>query len=83
MSPPQKEQRVELRRETLEMVEEFYGEAVSLIRELTTDLKRFYVPEMGWPPHIEAGSDLGDHEECLREIAAALFQHTTPKEGSE
>lgn len=50
-------------------------ETHALIRELTEDLKRSYLPEKGWPPHIEAAGnlleDLASVESALRSALAA------------
>jgi hypothetical protein len=45
------EQREHVLREALEPT---VDEAVALLNELANDLKRFYAPEKGYPPHIDA-----------------------------
>lgn len=41
-------------------------ELARLTAELRDDLKRFYEPDKGWPPHINKATDLGDYEEVVR-----------------
>jgi hypothetical protein len=66
------EGREERLRDALEGVGVFYPEALSLIRELIEDAMKVYEPEKGWPPHIEAARNLGDHEQTLADVRKAL-----------
>jgi len=45
-------------------------ELLALARELQRDLKRFYDPQKGWPPHIEALEGLTDYDAVLEEAKA-------------
>jgi hypothetical protein len=62
---------------SLDEIADQYEECVALVRELTTDLKRFYYPEKGWPPHIDHGLNMGDDEQCIVDLRAAAFDERT------
>lgn len=70
--PAIRKQERERVREILEGVDEFYGEALGLIRDLLWDAERIYEPGFEDPPHIAAAKDLGDHEGTLKRVRAAL-----------
>lgn len=72
IAPAIRKQERERYEELLEEVDEFYGEALGLIRDLLKDAVRIYEPGFEDPPHIRAAKNLGDHEETLRLVRAAL-----------
>lgn len=39
---------------------------LKLARELQRDLKRFYVPEKGWPAHIQALEGHTDYDQVIQ-----------------
>lgn len=43
---------------------------LALARELQRDLKRFYDPQKGWPPHIQALEAPTDYDTILEEAKA-------------
>lgn len=54
--------------DALDSAEWLLGEARSNIAELADDLKNFYIPEKGWPPHInEAHEMLAELDDALKE----------------
>lgn len=61
-------------RDALESAHFWLGELVPLTEELNADLKRFYQPDKGWPPHIAKANDLGDYKQVLSDLRAALEQ---------
>jgi len=56
----------------LEGVEEFYGEALGLVRDLLVDAERIYEPGFKDPPHIASARDLADHEGILAKVRDAV-----------
>jgi len=46
----------------------FWTERLLMVaKELQSDLKRFYSPEKGWPPHIEVLEGTTDFSAAIRE----------------
>lgn len=41
-----------------EVIEWLLTEARANIAELADDLKGFYIPEKGWPPHIDKAAEM-------------------------
>lgn len=56
-------------------------ELLRLARELQKDLKRFYEPIKGWPPHIEALEGDTDFDAVLRSSKQFLVELKTPPGG--
>ena len=65
--------------EVLEAVNLFLPEAMEILKELLEDAKRCYIPEKGWPPHIEAAKAMllpeSDQQGTLKDVEEALKQY--------
>lgn len=48
------------------------ADLLKLARELQKDLKRFYVPEKGWPPHIERLEGTTDFDTVIENAQQAI-----------
>jgi len=59
--------------DSLESLIFWMEELLALARELQRDLKRFYEPYKGWPPHIEALEGQTDYDTVLEQARAALL----------
>lgn len=57
------------------------GELLRLARELQKDLKRFYEPIKGWPPHIEALEGDTDFDAVLKSSNQFLIELRKPPGG--
>jgi len=58
--------------EWLDYVTFWMGELYEVATDLQEDLKRFYEPEKGWPPHIQGIESPNDYEGVMKETKEFL-----------
>lgn len=70
-----------MNRDEVENLVFWMDELLRLARELQKDLKRFYEPIKGWPPHIEALEGKTDFDTVLESGKRFLVELKTPSGG--